>query len=108
MFIRVKRSKKFEYLQIVHNERVDGRVRQRTIATLGRLDVLQDSGILDKLTSSLAKHSLHTAALSALARGDIPAAEIQRFGPVLIFERLWKELRIPQILKGLLNNRRFE
>ena len=108
MFIRVKRSKKYEYLQIVHNERVEGRVRQRTIATLGRLDVLRDSGVLDALTTSLAKHALHTAALSAHERGDIPAAEVQRVGPVIIFERLWNELRMPQILATLLNDRRFE
>ena len=87
---------------------VEGRVRQRTIATLDRLDVLRDNSVLDKLTSSLAKHTLHTAALSAHEHGDIPAGEIQHFGPVIVFEGLWRELRIPQILTALLNNRRFE
>ena len=108
MFVRVKKSKKFEYLQIVHNERIDGRVRQRTIATLGRLDILQDSGILDKLTSSLAKHAIHTAALSAHERGEIPAAEVERLGPVIVFERLWNKLQLPTIIKELLRSRRFE
>ena len=44
MFARVKKSGRYEYLQIVHNERVEGRVRQRVIATLGRLDVLKQTG----------------------------------------------------------------
>ena len=35
MFARVKKSGRYQYLQIVHNERVDGRVKQRVIATLG-------------------------------------------------------------------------
>ena len=44
MFVRRKKSGAYQYLQIVHNERIDGRVKQRVIATLGRLDVLQKSG----------------------------------------------------------------
>jgi len=47
MFVRSKSSGKHEYLQIVENERIDGQVRQRVIATLGRLDVLQASGQID-------------------------------------------------------------
>ena len=47
MFARVKKSGRYEYLQVVHNERVEGRVRQRVIATLGRLDVLRETGRLD-------------------------------------------------------------
>ena len=108
MFIRIKQSKKYEYLQIAHNERVEGRVRHQMIATLGRLDVLRDNGVLDKLTSSLAKHTLHAAALSAHEHGDIPAGEIQHFGPVIVFEGLWRDLQIPQILAALLDNRCFE
>ena len=31
MFVRAKRSGVYEYLQLVHNERVDGRVRRQVI-----------------------------------------------------------------------------
>ena len=48
MFPRVKRSGKYEYLQIVENRRVDGKVRQQVIASLGRFDKLRESGELDK------------------------------------------------------------
>jgi hypothetical protein len=41
MFARIKKSGKYQYVQVVHNERIDGKVRQRVIATLGRLDVLK-------------------------------------------------------------------
>jgi len=37
MFARVKKSGRYESLQIIHNERVGGKVRQNVIATLGRL-----------------------------------------------------------------------
>ena len=49
MFVRSKRSGQYEYLQVVHNERREGRVQQRVVATLGRLDVLQETGQLDAL-----------------------------------------------------------
>lgn len=107
MFIRTKKSGGHEYLQIVHNERTGSRVRQRTIATLGRLDRLQQDGAVDALTVSLAKFSLHTAVLTAHREGRLPAAEARRFGAVAVFERLWEHLGIPKIIEGLLEDRRF-
>ncbi len=108
MFVRIKKSGGYGYLQIVHNERCGGKVRQRTIATLGRADRLQEDGVIDALTASLAKFSLHTAVLTAQKEGRIPAAETLRFGPVVVFEKLWKQLGMPQIIDSLLDGRRFE
>lgn len=108
MFVRVKRSGGYEYLQIVHNERVDGRVQQYVIATLGRLDVLQKTGQLDGLLASCARFAEHTAVLTAHRQGRISPAEKVRLGPVLVFERLWQEMGLPKILQRLLKERRFE
>jgi transposase len=108
MFVRVKRSGAYQYLQIVHNERVDGRVQQHVIATLGRLDVLQKSGQLDGLLASCARFAEQTAVLSAHRQGRISPAEKVRIGPVLVFERLWQEMGLPQIFKRLLAGRKFE
>jgi len=38
MFFRRKLSGRTEYLQIVKNERVEGKARQSVVATLGRID----------------------------------------------------------------------
>ena len=38
MFFRRKLSGRTQYLQIVKNERVDGKPRQSVVATLGRVD----------------------------------------------------------------------
>ena len=108
MFVRVKKSGKYQYLQIVENQRVDGRVRQRVIATLGRLDVLQKSGQIDGLVSSCARFSEKTAVLEAHREGRTRTIRTVRIGPPLVFERLWQELGVPQILKRLLNGRRYE
>jgi len=49
MFFCVKQSGLRQYLQIVENFREEGRVRQRVLTTLGRLDELRRSGNLDRL-----------------------------------------------------------
>ena len=36
MFARVKKSGKYQYLQIVENRKEKGKVKQRVIATVGR------------------------------------------------------------------------
>lgn len=59
MYIRLKRSgnsgKTYEYLQIVRSLREGSRVRQKVIATLGRLDVLLETGKLERLILGLAR-----------------------------------------------------
>jgi hypothetical protein len=108
MFVRSKKSGAYEYLQIVYNERINGRVKQRVIATLGRLDVLQKTGQLDALLASCSRFAEHTAVLTAHRQGRVSPAEKVCIGPVLVFERLWKELGLPKILRRLLSERKFE
>jgi hypothetical protein len=108
MFARVKKTGSYQYLQIVHNQRVDGKVQQRVIATLGRLDVLQSSGDLDALLESCARFAQHTAVLNALRKGDVTPAQSIRIGPALVFDRLWHDLGFPKIFQQLLQKRRFE
>lgn len=48
MFVRIKKSGKYKYLQIVKNERHWGGIRQKVIASLGRLDTyLEGMALLD-------------------------------------------------------------
>ena len=53
MFFRTKKSGTRSYLQVVENRWEDGRPKQRVIATLGRLDQLQQTGQLDALLTYL-------------------------------------------------------
>ena len=55
MFVRVKPSGPRHYLQIVENYRENGRVHQRVLATLGRVDQLAASGNVDGLMRSLGR-----------------------------------------------------
>jgi hypothetical protein len=108
MFVRAKKSGAYQYLQLVHNERVDGKVRQQVLATLGRLDVLQESGQIDALIASCGRFAQHTAVLDAHRQGKTEAVKTIKIGPPLVFERIWNELGFPQILRELLGHRRFE
>ncbi|MCY4589712.1 MAG: hypothetical protein OXE86_03910, partial [Alphaproteobacteria bacterium] len=57
MFCRAKVSGSNTYIQIVENQRDGKKVRQRVIATLGRLDHLRESGALDRLMHSACRFS---------------------------------------------------
>ena len=57
MFARIKKSGKYHYLQIVENNKVKGQVKQRVIATIGRLDQLQEKGRVETLIRSLSRYS---------------------------------------------------
>jgi len=108
MFVRAKKSGAYQYLQLVRSERVDGHVRQQVIATLGRLDVLQNAGKIDALIASCARFAERSAILEAHERGKTEVAKTIKIGPPLVFERLWKDLGIGEILDGLLKDRQFQ
>ena len=88
--------------------RVDGKVKQRVLFRLGRLDELLAAGTLDALVESLGRFSEKLAILGAHARGETVATRSARVGPALIFQRLWESCSISQILTALLKDRRFE
>ncbi|HMB04714.1 MAG TPA: IS1634 family transposase [Isosphaeraceae bacterium] len=108
MFFRTKTSGPRSYLQIVENRWEDGRPRQRVIATLGRLDQLQQSGQLDALLVSGARLAQSVLLLSAHAKGQLPTITTRRIGPALVFERLWREAGCQRVIEQLLDGRRFE
>ena len=108
MFFRTKTSGPRSYLQIVENRWEDGRPRQRVIATLGRLDLLQQSGQLDALLVSGARLAQSVLLFSAHAKGQLPTITTRRIGPALIFERLWRETGCQRAIEQLLDGRRFE
>jgi len=107
MFVRTKKSGQYEYLQVVHSQRVEGRVQQHVIATLGRLDVLQRSGQLDALLASCARFAQQTAILTAQRQGRVCMAAKVRLGAPLVFQRLWEALGFPKLIRRLLDGRKF-
>jgi hypothetical protein len=60
MFARVKKTDRYEYLQIVENSRSGGKVQQRVIATIGQLNQLQSKDSVETLIRSLVRFSAKT------------------------------------------------
>jgi len=103
MFARVKKSGNNEYLQIVENRKIAGKVVQRVVSTVGRLDRLRAKGEIETLVRSLSRFS-EKVLLVLSGKGQV-AAETRKIGPALIFERLWQELGIAKVLRQLLDGR---
>jgi len=108
LFVRTQTNGSRTYLLIVDNQWVDGKVKQRVLLRLGRLDELLASGQLDSLIQSLGRFSEKLAVLGAHARGDSITTRSARVGPALIFQRLWQACSIDKVLTALLEGRRFE
>ena len=105
MYFRRKQSQGRVYLQIVESHRSGDAVRQRVIATLGRLDELQASGQLDRLLRSGARFVQQAMVLDAARNGDAPAIAVRRIGPALVFERLWEESGCRSVIAALAHGR---
>ena len=106
MFARIKKSGKYQYLQIVENRKEKGKVKQRVISTIGRMDQLQAKGRVETLIRSLSRFSEKTMLILS-GQNDISADSV-KIGPSIIFERLWEETGIKKAINCLLINRRFE
>src|ERR1035437_4854851 len=90
MYPRVKRVHRgdqvYEYVQLVTGERVDGKVRQRVVATLGRLDELKASGQLDRWAG-------------AFTRLDLPPVGTRReVGALLLVEHYLPRLGLVELI----------
>jgi transposase len=97
MYLRIKRVRQggrtYEYLQLVEGARHEGKVRQRVVATLGRLEELKRSGKLDQLAASFARH-------------DPPILGVRReVGSLLLVRHYLEQVGIREIVDGTLPTR---
>jgi hypothetical protein len=102
MFARVKKSGNYQYLQIVENHKEKGKVKQQVIATIGRMDQLQEKHRVETLIRSLSRFS--EQALLILSGKSEVSADARKIGPPLIFERLWLQTGIKAALHSLFHN----
>lgn len=108
MFFRVTRAGRYQYVQIARSYRDEDTVKQQTLLSLGRLDVLQASGQLDALLRSGLRLSERLVVLDAHAAGQTEAVVLKKIGPDLVFGRLWEQTGIASALAESLQDRRYE
>lgn len=112
MFVRLKsvraNGRTYQYLHIVESIRQGDRVRQRIIGSLGRLDELLEKGDLERVISQLVQHCPSVQLLSAQADGSLKILQDKVWGPALVFDRLWEELKLKGLLGALATRKRFD
>jgi Transposase DDE domain len=108
VFVRTQTNGSRTYLLIVDNQWIDGKVKQRVLHRLGRLDELLASGQLDTLLQSLGRFSEKLTVLGAHARGQSITTRTARIGPSLIFQRLWQSCSVDKVLSAVSCGRHFE
>ena len=108
MFVRAKPIGPYRYLYLVESVREGGRTKQRIIKNLGRQELVEARGDLDRLARSAARLASRSLILSLLDDGALPELACRRIGPPLLFERLWQDTGCATVLAGLLAERAFE
>jgi transposase len=108
MFFRTKKSGPRAYLQIVENHWRDGRPQQSVVATLGRLEELQDRRQIDGLLASGARLAQKILVLTEHRQGHLPVIQCRRWGAPLVFTKLWQQTGCQAVLQELLRGRRVE
>ena len=86
------------YLQLVEAYRTGGKVRQKVIGGIGRLDVVKETGALDNLIGSLARYS-ERSWIEAEAEARLAWSKLH--GPALVFRRLWEHLDLAREVEAL-------
>jgi len=103
VFIKVRRRKHedrvYEYLDIVENHKVQGKVVRQVLGSLGRRDLLSPrkvDGLIEHLRQLASPEGRRGIRL-----GEMRFRQVREYGPVLVARQLWQELGLDQMLAGL-------
>jgi len=110
MFARIKRVKNGdggirEYLLIVKNEWIKGRVVQKTVANLGRMDVLGQKDVAQILIDKLQEYH-KIEGLINLGKSQCDWAK--EYGALVILRRLWEQLGLKEFFEGYLSKHKYQ
>src|SRR3972149_988026 len=92
-------------VQIGETSREGGKVKQRILLSLGRVDELRASGELDRMAEALARLTERQKIVSLAKELVAPAA--RKFGPVPVFRNLWKRLGLPKAIADAVDKETF-
>jgi transposase len=73
----------------VESKRIDGQVRQKTVANLGRLDIITKTNMADVLVEKLLEYTKQKQLIDLAAT---QAEYAKEYGSILVFRRLWESL----------------
>ena len=100
MFVRINQQRNKDgsvrqYLQVIEAIRVNGKPRQRVIATIGRWDLPEGRARVDAVLEALSQFADRLTVLNL--QKDLKGEGGLTWGPVLVFRRLWEELGLARL-----------
>ena len=96
MYIKITKNQRgYAYYHLVEAYREDGKVKQRTLMSLGRVE----DNKLEKLSEAIGKH-LETVSILNLSK-EIDISDTYILGPLLVLERLVETLGIKSVLQSI-------
>jgi len=107
MFLRVVNSKNKKYIRIVENYREDGKVKQKVIANLGKLEdisIKEAENIASKLLE------LVNSSKSVSDCNNIPSLEeLDRYNyGYIVYKKIWDRFKFDEILDDIVKNKKIE
>jgi len=105
MFTRISRSGGRSYLQLVESFRENGKVKQRMVASLGRLDEVKVKALISDLERSI---GIKPAVLESSVPESLPIsfAPARAYGDLYALQCLWQELGLGAALNRSLRSSR--
>jgi len=109
MYTRIKRVKTSqgwrEYLLLVEGQRINGKVKQKTIANLGRLDIIEKTQMADVLVEKLLAYTKQKQLMDMAAT---KAEYAKEYGAVLVLRRLWESLGFDKFFSECLGRYKYK
>jgi len=107
MFIRVTKSKNHEYVKVVENYREDGKVKQRVIANLGKLEDISQREAENIASKLLLLAKSKKAVTQDKLLPNLEELDRYNYGYV-VYRKLWNRFKLDEILDKLVEGREIE
>lgn len=104
MFIKVTKSGKYEYVQLVKSYRENGVVKHKVILNFGRLDQIRNNPSIQRLAVRLQELSNVN---NRVDLNSFSEARIVNWGYV-VYEKIWKKFGLDSILNGIKKSKKIQ
>jgi hypothetical protein len=102
MFIKITKSGRYEYVQLVRSYRYDHNIKHQVLLNLGRLDQIKDNPSFQHLAVRLQEIS---NLKNQINMNDMSEAEIVNWG-YIVYQKIWQEFGLDKTLSRLTKKRK--
>lgn len=104
MFIKITRSKNYQYVQLVESYREGGQIKHRVLLNLGRLDMLASDPSIQRVAHRLLELCSASKSVDLLSSSE---ADVVNWG-YAVYRRLWRDFELDAILGSIASKRKIE